>query len=119
MVLKSLDRIPSMELTTVSRLITKGPVWLLSATLAGDGANADAQIYDGKDASGTEKCHLEALSGTTFSAQIYYPVLFHTGIYVAVNASTSHLTLTYVDAEDKTPRRDIWKETELTEGPTA
>ena len=99
---------PIMELTTASRLIARGPVWLLSVTIAGDGANADAQVYDGIDSSGEEKTHLEALSSTTFRLGLHYPVLFSKGLYVAVSAATTHLTVTYMPVDESEVRVEPW-----------
>ena len=84
-----------MEYTNVSRVIYIGPVNLRSINLAGDGANADCQIYDGLNAQGTLKGHLEALSGTTFELDIDGGCLFRNGLYIAVNAATSKVTVVY------------------------
>jgi len=83
------------QYTNTSRLIYKGPCKVESAHIAGDGANGDCQIYDGENALGELKAHLEVLSGTTFRWQPGSGVLFQYGIYIVVNAATTKVTVTY------------------------
>lgn len=83
------------EYTNTSRLIHSGPCLVYDVNLAGDGANADCQVYDGINASGLLKAHVEALSGTTEPWSPPGGVLFNAGLYIAVNASTSKVTATY------------------------
>lgn len=82
-----------MEYTNADRVIYVGPCILLCVLLAGDGANADCQVYDGVNSTGKLKSHIEALSGTTFNFTPPGGALFRTGVYIAVNASTSKVTV--------------------------
>lgn len=81
--------------TNTSRCLYKGPCDVCSVMLAADGANSDCQVYDGTNAHGELKAHLEALSGTTFSWLHPHRVQFHTGIYIAVNAANAKVTVTF------------------------
>ena len=90
-----------MEYTNTSRCLFVGPLVFKSCNLAGDGANADCQIYDGLNANGELKGHLESLSGTTFHLDVNGGVLFRTGLYISVNAATSKVTVVYEPASPK------------------
>jgi len=81
--------------TYASRVLHKGPVDFFGMIVAGDGANADCQIYDGLNTSGELKAHIEALSGTTFGWNPPVKLRFHYGIYVVVNANTTKVTVTF------------------------
>lgn len=89
--------IPSneMEYTHISRCLCVGPCIVRCVMLAGDGANADCQVYDGVNAQGKLKAHIESLSGTTFHIDPPGGVLFRNGLYVAVNAATAKVTATF------------------------
>lgn len=89
------------EYTAASVLIHKGPLDIFCVMLAGDGANADCQVYDGENANGDLKAHIEALSGTTFHWHTGKAVRFNKGLYIAVNASTSKVTVTYSPLSQK------------------
>lgn len=81
--------------TSTSRVIYLGPCVVRDVTIAGDTANAACQVYDGESASDELKLHIEALSDMSCSWSPPGGVLFNKGIYIAVNASTSHVTVTY------------------------
>lgn len=83
------------EFTNVTRVIHIGPCEVDDVTLAGDGAAADCQVYDGTNAQGKLKIHLEAISGTTFSWSPTHHANFHFGIYIVVNAGTSKVTVMF------------------------
>lgn len=83
------------DYTNTSRIIHKGPLKICCVLLAADGNNEDCQIYDGENANGELKCHLESLSGTSFSWGPGLGVKFHNGLYIAVRSATSKVTVTY------------------------
>jgi len=83
-----------MEYTNTSRVINVGPCIVLSVMLAANGANGDCQVYDGVNAKGKLKAHIEAVSGTTFYFVPPGGALFRNGLYIAVNANTSKVTVT-------------------------
>lgn len=89
------------DYTNTSRVIYKGPLVICCVMLAGDGANADCQVYDGVNANGQLKAHIEALSGTTFHWGPNPGVKFEQGLYIAVNDVTSKVTVTYTTLPDK------------------
>jgi len=89
------------DYTNSSRLIHSGPCIVKAVHIAGDGANADAQIYDGSNTSGRLKAHLEALSGTSYTWRPGDGTDFDFGIYIAVNASTTKVTVTFVPESRK------------------
>lgn len=83
------------EYTAANRVLFRGPCKFLDVICAGDGANADCQIYDGVNANGELKAHIESLSGTTFGWMPPHHIHFFHGIYVVVNASTTKVTVTF------------------------
>lgn len=89
------------EYTNTSRCLHIGPLKICCVMLAGDGANADCQVYDGVNAKGELKAHVEALSGTTFAWGTGLGVTFNTGLYIAVNASTAKVTATFAPVSRK------------------
>jgi len=89
------------DYTNVSRLIHSGPCIVKAVHVAGDGANGDCQVYDGYSTSGTLKAHLEVLSGTTFAWLPGEGTDFDQGIYIAVSAATTKVTVTYVPESRK------------------
>lgn len=91
--------------SATTRQAFKGKCWLISATLAGNGANVDAQIYDGVDTTSDKRTHLETLSGTTSSLDLPEPILFERGIYLVCSATTANLTITFVPADREDPLR--------------
>ncbi len=82
-----------IEFTKTSRVIFVGPCFVEDLMLSGDGAQADCQVYEGQNANGDLKVHLEALSGTTFNFNHPGGVLFRKGLYIAVNAVTSKVSV--------------------------
>ena len=93
--LEECQKYRASEYTKTSRIIYKGPCVVCCVMVAGDGANADCQVYDGESANDKLKAHIEALSGTTFHWGPGLRVKFHRGIYVAVNAATTKVTVTF------------------------
>ena len=89
------------EYTNTSRIIHKGPCVVCCVMLAGDGAAADCQVYDGESVNDELKAHIEAISGTTFHWGPGLNVKFHRGIYIAVNADTTKVTITYAPLSPK------------------
>ncbi len=83
------------EYTNTSRVIHIGPCEVDDVLLAGDGANADCQVYDGVNAQGELKVHIESLSGTSFGWSPTHHANFLYGIYIAVNANTAKVTVMY------------------------
>ena len=97
----TLPVIATSEYTNSSRLIYSGPCIVKAVHVAGDGANGDCQVYDGLNNLGTLKAHLEVLSGTTFAWLPGEGTDFDHGIYIAVNASTTKVTVTYIPESRK------------------
>ncbi|MBA7494510.1 hypothetical protein ES702_05086 [subsurface metagenome] len=89
------------EFTNTSRVIHKGPCIVACVMMAADGANADCQVYDGVNDKGKQKAHIEAVTGTTFGWCPGKPTDFDNGIYIAVNAATSKVTVTYLPESRK------------------
>ncbi len=83
------------DYTNTSRVIHKGPLEICCVLLAADGNNEDCQIYDGENANGEFKSHLESLSGTSFTWGPGLNVKFNNGLYIAVRSATSKVTVTY------------------------
>lgn len=89
------------EYTYESGRIYAGRAIVESVTLAAEGADGYCQIYDGEDANGKQKAHLTALSGTTVNWQPGRGARFDRGIYIAVNAVTTKVSITYTPVSDK------------------
>jgi len=89
------------DYTNTSRLIYSGPCVVKSVHIAADGANGDAQIYDGYSTSGCLVAHLEALSGTSYTWRPGEGTDFDFGIYIAVNVATTKVTVTFIPESRK------------------
>lgn len=83
------------DFTTSSRVIHKGPLEIHGVLLAGDSAGVDCQVYDGESTKGLLKCHLEALTGTSFSWGPHLGVTFRKGLYIAVSSNSARVTVVY------------------------
>ena len=83
------------EYTETSRVIVAGPCVVRSVVVSGDGASANCQVYDGVNALGKLKVWIAALDHMTGDWRPPGGVLFHAGIYIAVNASTTKVTVTF------------------------
>ncbi len=90
-----------IEYTNTSRVIFVGPCILKVVNVAGDGANGDVQVYDGVNATGTIKAHMEVLTGTTFHLDTDGGVLFRQGVYIAVSANTVKVTIILIPVSQK------------------
>lgn len=97
----TLPTIAPSDYTNTSRLIHSGPCIIKSVHVAGDGANGDAQVYDGLNTSGTLKAHIEVLSGTSYTWRPGEGTDFDRGIYIAVNAATTKVTVTFIPESRK------------------
>jgi len=84
---------PRLDYLTASRVVHKGPVALQSITIAGDGADGDAQVYDGLDTNGRQILHVEVLTGQTCHIVFPEDVRLEYGIYVVVSAATTKTTI--------------------------
>jgi len=76
-------------------LVHQGPCIVKSVHIAGDGENADCQVYDGVSTSGNFKAHLEVLSGTSYTWRPGDGTDFDRGIYIAVSGSGAKVTVAY------------------------
>lgn len=89
------------EYTNASRLIHTGPCIVKSVHVAGDGANGDAQVYDGRGTNGKLKAHIEVLDKRNYTWRPGDGTDFDQGIYIAVNANTTKVTVTFVPESRK------------------
>jgi len=96
-----LPTIAPSDYTATSRLLHLGPCIIKAVHVAGDGANGDCQVYDGVNASGILKAHLEVLSGSSYTWAPPGGTDFDLGLYIAVNASTTKVTVTYIPESRK------------------
>lgn len=87
--------------TNTDRVLHKGPLKLCCVMLAGDGANADCQVYDGESANDELKAHIEALSGTTSPWGPGLNLEFKNGLYIAVSATSAKVTATFTPLSRK------------------
>lgn len=97
----TIPTIAPSEYTTTSRIIFKGPCVVKCVHVAAEGANAACQVYDGLNTQGKLKARIDALSGTS---EVWLPgdgTDFDQGIYIAVNAATTHVTVTFLPESRK------------------
>jgi len=91
----TIPKVAPSDYTNTSRLIHSGPCVVKSVHIAGDEDPGDCQVYDGVNANGTLKAHLEVLEGTSYTWRPGEGTDFDFGIYIAVNASTTKVTVTF------------------------
>ncbi len=91
----TLPVISPSDYTNTSRMIHSGPCIVKSVHLAGDGENADCQVYDGLNANMELKAHLEVLSGTSYTWSPGDGTDFDYGLYIVVSGSGAKVTVTY------------------------
>lgn len=83
------------EYTETSRVIFSGPCVVKSVHVANSHGSAagECKVYDGVNSNGKLKAYLLA---TFFSSYTWRPDTdFNFGIYIAVNASTTRVTVTF------------------------
>lgn len=90
-----LPLISRSDYTNTSRIIHKGPCIIKTVHIAGDGENADCQVYDGSSASDSLKVHLEVLSGTSYTWRPGDGTNFDYGLYIGVSGSGAKVTVTF------------------------
>lgn len=92
--------VPRSVLVTSSQIVSNGPSLIVGVAISGTGSNPDAQIYDGKNANGLMKLHLDCLQYTGWSPNIQPGVECLTGIYVVVDAATTYVLVQYYPANE-------------------
>lgn len=97
----TLPEVSASDYTDTSRIIHSGPCIVRAVHIAADGANADCQVYDGLNALGKLKAHLEALSGTSYNWMPGDGTDFDFGIYIVVNANTTKVSVTFIPESRK------------------
>lgn len=88
------------DFVTASGKVYEGSCIVESVHVAGCGAAADCQIYDGENANAEQKVHIEAYSGMTDSWIPGRGSRFNYGIYIVVNAATTKVSITYTPASE-------------------
>jgi hypothetical protein len=100
MVIFPRDRPPRVVfLTALISLVTKGPALIVGLSVAGGGADAVVNVYDGVNANGERKISVYAANKSTESPNISHGIMCETGIYVALTAVTDLTTLMYYPGE--------------------
>lgn len=89
------------DYTAASRLIHKGPCLVKSVHIAGDGENADCQVYDGENNKGELKAHLEVTQGRSYTWRPGDGTDFDNGLYVGVSGSGAKVTVTFIPESRK------------------
>jgi len=84
------------ELTNTSRVIHRGPCLVTGFVVTAAGANGLADLYDGENVLGDHKSRIAAIDSTTFEWDLTHPVDFDKGIFIAVNADTTFVTVCYI-----------------------
>ena len=97
----TIPMIAPSEYTNTSRIINSGPCIVKTVHLAGDGENADCQVYDGLNNLGKMKAHLEVLQSTSYTWKPGEGTDFDYGLYVEVSGSGAKVTVTYIPESRK------------------
>lgn len=101
-------KISILKTVNTSQLLYKGPCLICGIGITGDGANGEIDIYDGVNDSAEHKMKLKCLDSTTHSINTTYPIQFNYGIYVKVNATTTHSYIYWIpqERESRHPRKE-------------
>jgi len=91
-----MGRVSHLVMHNSDMLIHIGPCLLTGVTVSGDGASGSCELYDGLDAAGDHKIHLEVLTGVSFGIKMMYPADFDKGLYLAVGESTTYVMVQYI-----------------------
>jgi len=91
-----MGRVAHLVMHNTDMLIHIGPCLLVGISLSGKGANGSCELYDGVDAQGDHKIHLEVLSGTTFGHHMHDPADFDKGMYLVVAETTTYVMIQYI-----------------------
>ena len=86
----------NLKHVTANTVIHKGPCIVGNVVCSGEGADATCDVYDGDNTSAEKKLHLDALSKTSFGTGAANRGYFRNGIYIVVNASTTHVSIWYI-----------------------
>lgn len=99
---KNKVKIPAIarsDYTNANRLIHLGPCIVKAVHVAADGINGYCEIYDGVNASGKLKAHIEVLAGMSRMWRPGAGTDFDFGIYIIafdeVDGNTTKVTVTY------------------------
>lgn len=95
MLVRDPKQFPRTVLVSSSNVQHVGPALIVSISMSGSGATPDAQVYDGVNSNGEKKIDLRAIQDEAFSPFLGGPILCLTGIYAAVDASTTLLMITF------------------------
>lgn len=84
------------EYTNVTKLIHSGPCIVKSVHVACCGSAGYAWVYDGLNNQGKFKAYLALADAASYNWTPGEGTDFNYGIYVIVNAATTHVTVTYI-----------------------
>lgn len=87
--------------TNTSRVIHLGPCIVKSVHVAGDEARGDCQVYDGESTGGELKAHIEVPENGSYTWRPGDGTDFDYGLYIAVDAATTKVTVTYIPESRK------------------
>lgn len=93
--------LPRTVSKSVSRCIYKGPALITGLSVSGTAATPDAQVLDGENSNGEIKIDLRVIQDESFSPNLGEGIFCERGIYVAVDASTTLLTVVYQPVQYK------------------
>lgn len=97
----TLPSIAPSEYTNTSRVIHKGPCIVKSVLVAGDGVAGDCQVYDGLNDKGKLKAFIATYADMSFTWRPGDGTDFDYGLYIAVSAATTHVTVTFIPESRK------------------
>jgi len=97
----TLPEVSASDYTNTSRLIHSGPCIVRSVHIGCCGSAGYAQVYDGLNTNGTLKAYLALSDGDSYNWLPGDGTDFDQGIYIVVNAVTTHVTVTYIPESRK------------------
>ncbi len=89
------EKPPQTMFLNASRAVHSGPALIVGFVISGSGADPDAQIYDGLNTNGRQIMDIRVLQNLGHSNNIRDGIECLTGIYVAVDAATTYVTILF------------------------
>ena len=90
---------PTIKRVNADSVIYTGPCWLVGVVVSGDGVQAQVDIYDGTNTSGTAIFRVSTVVDGTSPVILNKFILCQQGIYVDVQAATDFVTIMYYPAD--------------------
>lgn len=87
-----------IEKFTVSSIVSMGACYLLAVSVSSDGAAGEVDLYEGLNTAGRHIVKVKAADGETEGFVLRIPQPLEHGLYIVVNATTTHATVQWSPA---------------------